>query len=114
MLTGGKMVWGFNAPAGMGMSADRMLSEKMHSNAMGSDGASFPSMPFIFPPLNGASLPSMANSNMSPMTPAGERANQLHPSHLPADAPAKQREGASTNRNGIHSTFNSKSINFEF
>lgn len=94
---------GFNQAAGLAMANnDRSMgSEKMHTNAMNGtangDQASFPSVPFFLPALNGAALQNMANSNIHPNASA-ERSNPLQ-SQCQSDAPAKQRDAPSTNRN---------------
>ena len=94
---------GFNPTSGLTMAInDRMLaSDKLHVNAMNNamgpeQGNPFQNMPFFLPSMNGSTLQNMTANNVNSMATA-ERASSLHP-HCPADAPVKQREGA-TNRN---------------
>lgn len=100
---------GFNPTAGLGMALNErmMASDKLHINSMNSinsgmggpePGNPFQNMPFFLPSLNGSALQSMAANNINSMA-AGERGGSLHPSHCPTEAPTKQRDAASTNRN---------------
>jgi len=94
----------------MALNERMMASDKLHINSMNSinsgiggtePGNPFQNMPFFLPSLNGNALQSMAANNINSMA-TGERGGSLHPSHCPTEAPTKQRDAASTNRNSKH------------